>query len=75
MSKGLARRNISAPILPMPSEPSVRPTSPTPMMVGALVEAVRALAGEAVLDQELAGQRQHQGDDRDRDRPAHAVRA
>ncbi len=31
MSNGFAIRNTSAPILPMPSEPRVRPTSPTPM--------------------------------------------
>ena len=31
MSKGLARRKTSAPMLPMPSEPSVRPTRPTPI--------------------------------------------
>ena len=31
MSKGLAMRKTSAPILPMPSEPRVRPTRPTPM--------------------------------------------
>ena len=31
MSNGLARRNASAPMLPMPSEPKVRPTRPTPM--------------------------------------------
>ena len=31
MSKGLASRNISAPMLPTPSEPSVLPTRPTPM--------------------------------------------
>ncbi len=31
MSKGLAMRNSSAPILPMPSAPSVRPTRPTPI--------------------------------------------
>ena len=31
MSKGLAMRNISAPILPMPSEPRVLPTRPTPI--------------------------------------------
>src|SRR5436190_654293 len=31
ISKGFAMRNISAPILPMPSEPRVRPTRPTPI--------------------------------------------
>ena len=51
-----------------------RPTSPTPMMVGALGEAGAALARQPVLDHQLAGQREHQRDDRDGDRPAHAVR-
>ncbi len=31
MSNGFARRKTSAPILPIPSEPSVRPSRPTPM--------------------------------------------
>ena len=30
-SSGLHRRNISAPMLPMPTEPNVRPTRPTPI--------------------------------------------
>ena len=47
MSKGLARRNISAPILPMPSEPRVRPTRPDTHMVRARVEACAAARGSA----------------------------
>ena len=61
-------------MLPMPSEPSVRPTRPDAHMVGALGEAARRLARQPVLGQQLAGQRQHEGDDRDGNRAAHAVR-
>ena len=42
-------------------------------MVGALRPALRPLAAEPVLDQQLLGQGQDEGEDRDRHRPAHAV--
>ena len=37
-------------------------------------EAGRAFAGQRVLDHQLAGERQHERDDRDGNRPPHAVR-
>ena len=42
-------------------------------VVRALGPALRTLAAEPVLDQQLLGQRQDEGQDRDRDRAAHAV--
>ena len=42
-------------------------------MVGALRPALRPLAAEPVLDQQLLSQRQDEGEDRDRHRPANAV--
>lgn len=42
-------------------------------MVDAVRETVRPFACQPVLGHELAGERQHQRDDRDRDRTAHAV--
>ena len=38
-----------------------------------LAQPVGPLAAEPVLDQQLLGQRQDEGEDRDRHRPAHAV--
>ena len=42
-------------------------------VVRALGPAVGTLAAQPVLDQQLLGQRQDEGEDRDRHRPAHAV--
>ena len=43
-------------------------------MFAAFGETGRGFARQPVLDHELAGQRQNERDDRNRDRPAHAVR-
>ena len=74
MSKGLARRiGLGADIAD--AERAERAADqPDAHVVGALGEAGGGLARQPVLDHQLAGQRQHQRDDRDRDRPADAVR-
>ncbi len=50
------------------------PHQPDAHMLGTLVEPVGTFAGQAVLGHHLAGQREHEGHDGNRNRPAHAVR-
>ena len=60
-------------MLPMPTEPRVLPTRPRAHVGGLLREACGPLAGQPILDQELAGDGEDQREDGDGHRAAHAV--